>query len=437
MKQLCVGAAKVCITPPAEEMPFPLGLHGAYSCCISDLFVRVCIMDNGKLQAAFIGYDLVTPPDSQLVKPLIEKETGISPDYIFLSATHNHTAVGPDFHLHEEESRKIARYNQFVLEKTVEVVRTAKNSLQPARYGYGTGKSYINMNRDKPVEDGSYIQAPDPEGYSDHTIRLIKFTALDGTLICAIVNYGMHATLGFLQPDADGQMKISSNIPGTAACYTEARYPGSVVIWTSGPAGDQNPYLFCLPDYQPNGSPFIANLLPGVQYQWIGQLGRQHGVDICRAIQNTPAPHPSFSIRSGSLLLQLPAQKPPARADMDQNRAVINRRIPRTPDTKLVEMEDDPEHPVPLCLSGMLLGNIALIGIPQDVYSRLGEACRKASPYKQTMLVVHTDNNSGYIVDREGAGHHTFQSFGAIKPGASDHILTEGVKSLFDMLLKE
>ena len=63
---------------------------------------------------------------------------------------------------------------------------------------------------------------------------------------------------------------MSANIPGYAEEYVENRFPGSVVIWTSSAAGDQNPYLFCLTDYEPDGFPYFAKWLPGAQYQLIG-----------------------------------------------------------------------------------------------------------------------------------------------------------------------
>ncbi len=129
--------------------------------------------------------------------------------------------------------------------------------MRPARYGYGGGKSYINMNRDYEDELGGWVQAPNPERFCNKTVSVMKFVNESGNLICAIANYGMHATLGFLQPDIDGKMKVCGNVPGAASEYVEARFGhGAVAIWTSAAAGDQNPLTMSMVQsvgYTPEG----------------------------------------------------------------------------------------------------------------------------------------------------------------------------------------
>jgi len=64
----------------------------------------------------------------------IEKEIGIPAKNILLTATHTHSVPFTIGGVQLEQ-------------KIVESVKQAKDVLQPARMGYGTGVSYINVNR--------------------------------------------------------------------------------------------------------------------------------------------------------------------------------------------------------------------------------------------------------------------------------------------------
>ena len=440
MKTLQVGAAKLSINPTPEMMPFPSGMGpnpSYYTDILSNCFARACVIDNGKVKAAIVGFDLAGPPAPDQLKEGISSATGIPKENILLSAIHNHTGCGVFMPSCPEDEQKGKAYEELTIRQGIEVVKEAMKVLRPARYGYGQGKSYINMNRDRPTPDGSYIQGPYPEGYCDKNVYLLKFVDLDGNLICAIANYGMHATLGFLQTDVDGQMKISGNIPGVAEEYVENRYPGSVVIWTSAAAGDQNPYLFCLTDYEPDGFAYMAKWLPGSQYQMIGILGRQHGVDICKGLNSIECKQQNMPIYFAETYVSLPGQKAPENADMVTNSLYVNhfRRFPKG--ASLVQMEDDPEHPFNLYLQQALLGDIAFIGVGAELYSQLGRDCIEISPYKKTILVTHVARGRGYIVDRYSVNNGTFQTFGPIRPGKADDLILHEINTQFDKLMEQ
>lgn len=232
-------------------------------------------------------------------------------------------------------------------------------------------------------------------------------------------------------------MKVSGNIPGYAEEYVENRLPGSVVIWTSSAAGDQNPYLFCLTDYDSDGFPHFAKWLPGSQYQLIGILGRQHGVDICRGLNSICCKQENMPIRFTETHVLLPGQKPPAKADMATNSLYINHQKRLLKGEKLVVMEEDSNHPFDLYLQQAVLGDMAFIGLGAEVYSRLGRDCMEVSPYKKTFIVTHVARARGYIVDRYSADHTTFQAYGPIRPGKADEKILKAICAQFDRLAEE
>ena len=357
-----------------------------------------------------------------------------------LSAIHNHTGCGIFQSDDPEDSRKGQQYQQLVMNNAVEAVKLAKAAMRPAKYGYGEGKSYLNVNRDMPDEWGNYVQAPNPEGYSDKTVSVIKFVDEDENLICAISNYGMHATMGFLQPDVDGKMKVSGNLPGAASEYVEARYgKGAVALWTSAAAGDQGPRFGMLRNYAPDG--FAAGvdpdpgMVPGTEYRLNTWLGGQHGVDICKTLNSITHYRETMPIRFVETTVNLPAQKAPEGADMVKNRQYVERILRMPEGESLVEMVDDTSRQIPLYIQQAILGDIALIGIAAEIYSLIGKACKEISPYKKTMVITHVGKSAGYIMDKTSAHHKVFQSFSWVKPGVCDDLIVDTVNRQFEELM--
>jgi neutral ceramidase len=78
-------------------------------------------------------------------------------------------------------------------------VRQAKAKLEPARIGFGTGFSYLNVNRDV-IDPGTrlWTQGPNLNGPSDKTVAVIKFETPEGQPIAAYVDYAMHPVNGYL-----------------------------------------------------------------------------------------------------------------------------------------------------------------------------------------------------------------------------------------------
>jgi hypothetical protein len=83
----------------------------------------------------------------------IEKDLGIPATHVLLTATHTHSPGG----------QRGPEYAQ----KIVEAVRLAKQRLTPRRVGYGTGESYINVNRQIiDPKTGRWWEGPNREGPS-------------------------------------------------------------------------------------------------------------------------------------------------------------------------------------------------------------------------------------------------------------------------------
>src|SRR5580700_6246119 len=234
MGPLRAGAAKVDISPTKDMFPFH-GIGGVHD----PLYARALVLDNGSSKVALIAVDTATNPNPDDLVKAVTAELGIPAGNLSLSATHDHnTPNGPWGR--GGPAWDPAPYNAILKNGVLEAARQANAKLQPARIGYGTGKAYINTNRDEKIGD-AYHMGYAPEGPTDKTVTVISITTSSGAPLAVWSNYPVHGVVMFLSKTRDGQGEITGDIGGATAAYVEDRIKGATAVWTPGAAGDQNP----------------------------------------------------------------------------------------------------------------------------------------------------------------------------------------------------
>ena len=423
---LMVGACKLILEPSEEVMATQMNFDGnPVTGIYNDQFVRAIVMDNGEETALILVLESGSSTRS-IMKEAISAETGIPVENMLITDIHNHTSIGG------------TEFQEYALGRAIECVKQAMASMVPAKYGYGTTNSYININRDAYqydtyAEEGYWMQDVNPEGYSDKTLAIIKFADEEGNLIAALLNYGMHAMAGFNQADVDGEYKVSSNIPGVTCAYVEEQIEGSVVAWTSGAAGNQNPLEIGSPTYHYDGYPEMKNLPDGASFALMELYGQRQAIDAIRCLDTINASADTMNMYFGKNTIELPAQKAPEGADMSYNRLLADNLVRKVngtteiPERTLVEMVPDLDNPVEMKQQIMILGDIAIVGIPAEIYAQIGRDIKEASLFRNTIVITHTDDGCGYILDKSSADHDVFQSFSRVIPGSSDELIINGV----------
>ena len=145
------GAAKIDITPSADAaLPMSgyanrkLGFRGIHD----HIYARAIVLGDGSRLAAVVAWELIGVPNAvwEDLSGRIARETGIPREYLLLCAVHDHSAPAP-FGMYASDSPKSAAYTKQVEDATVEVIRKARETLQPAQIGIETGKANVNVNR--------------------------------------------------------------------------------------------------------------------------------------------------------------------------------------------------------------------------------------------------------------------------------------------------
>ena len=412
------GAAKVDVTPAASELP------KTYEGILDRLYSRAIVLDNGAGMAALISVDAGGVGDQiwRTVTQQVEKELGIPAANVLLTATHTHSAPqqpGPGY-----------------AQKIVESVKLAKQKLAPARIGYGTGVSYINVNRN--ILDSKtkrWWEGPNYDGPSDKTVAVIKLESLSGEPIAVYYNYAMHAVI-------TGQLdRVSADVPGAASNYIEDSLDGkAVALWSSGAAGDQNPIYFQqtfdlrdirIKDYAKRGEDISNAMPPGgqglnksdpaviklmnQQKQMTLSMGQFLGEEVLHVMREMDRTESSATIYGAQKTISCPG-----RERLNTGRAGF-------------EGSYKDAAPVEIRLGLLRIGDIFIGGVNAEVFNLIAQRLKKESPYARTMMATLTNGSarSGYIPNDTAYGMTTFEVLSSrLKPGCAETSIVNGILDL-------
>jgi hypothetical protein len=280
---------------------------------------------------------------------------------------------------------KQAEYLASVKKAVVTSVLQAKSALQPARIGYGNGKAHVNTNRRAPDGEGGWMLGNNPEGVSDKTVAVVRIDSAAGEPIAIFSNYAVHGTvLG------GGNLQISADLPGATARFVEKHYGDKVISpWTSGTAGDQDPIYRV-----------------GTDFRNVTALGRILGEEVVRVAEGIKTA-PGGRIRAMQAIVTCPGKRtvqPPAPGR---------------------EYKFEDAEPVPIRLSLLAVGDIALAGISGEVLTNIGLRLKKESPCNRTIIVTQCNGASGYIPDDAAYGQVSYEiQASRVKPGCAEDAIS-------------
>jgi neutral ceramidase len=244
------------ITPTSSQ--WLLGYGARQSDGIHDhIYQRVAALDDGKTTIYFVSTEIavMSPAYFDKVAQDIQMELGISPQSIWWTATHTHSApeVGPpgvpaifmpERYKQASTGESNPDYTKFIEATLIDQVRVARQKLQPARLGIGLGFSTANINR-RAVDVGGKIDlGMNPDRPVDRQIGLIRLETLNGALIGLLANYPIHGTV------LGGEnLKISGDAPGVVAKYVEEKL-GAPMLFINGAEGDVAPIYSQTPSFE-------------------------------------------------------------------------------------------------------------------------------------------------------------------------------------------
>lgn len=373
---LRAGAAKVEITPDVKVNAIPLGGYAARrdapaTGVNAPIFARAIVLAQGEKRVAVVSLDLCFLPraiKAEVIKRLRAAQSHLSPESLFLSATHSHTAPDPlAMHTgnHFEEIKHFTRFDAkllaFTADKIAEAIQKAEANLIPAKAG-SLAELVPNLNRNR---------RGDPT--VDREMTVVGFVDMQGKAIANIVNFAAHPTLY-----DEKMMEISPDWPGVMTATVE-KERGGICLFLNGAEGDAT-------TLNATGS------TPKERIESYGKKVAESGLALLSKV--TPQAEPFLEAWTSEL--QLPPRKPNGwfllaaaqlGATIEQARGLVQGIMPPTSTLTFVR-----------------LGDLLLMGVPCEPTGDIGIGAKeraKRAGFPRPAIVALTNDWLSYCVTQK------------------------------------
>jgi hypothetical protein len=352
-----MGASQVNITPEEPVLMSGYAARKTPSTGVHDsIYASALYFTGNKKQLLLITTDLIGFSSALVdeIKKDINTRTGIPAENILITAVHNHG--GPATKVYEPDApASTDRFVSMLKEKLASVAASAASNPVAYRMGVGKGSCSLNVNRRAVFANGFVGLGRDQEKPCDHEVVISKFEDLNGKTIALLVNWPCHGT-------ASGQenYKITGDWPGAAARYIKEEVGKNVVVAvTAGASADINPIYG-----------------PCVNFNEINTVGYHVAKEAMKVLPGISVA-PVKDIAASYTSVKFPGKK-----------GGIDNKPP-------VSFDHGPE--VEIRLSGLKIGDLVMEGISGELMTEYGLQVKKASPYKNTIIITHCNGSSGYI----------------------------------------
>ena len=413
---LRAGAARVDITPPADEFPFPLVPSGRMPSFVGvhdPLYARALVLDDGSTQLAILVVDVSEIPKHEEFQRTVAQALGIPEANLILAASHTHSEPLMNYHENPlpgalrdaqivpstgQEAQWTRELNR-VIQGTAEAARQAKQQLRPARLAFARGQAYVS------IHDGE-TGAGDPSGPSDKNLDVLRFVGTDGTPIALLVDYGVPSSIMLHNITRYNGAEVSGDLLGTAAQLIEKQSPNApVVLFASGADGDQRPIF--------RSTPVAVGKLPSIPegaaaWDMVDVLGSVLAKAVLGLTDGMQPGTGDVKLSAAAKTVTCPTQKQPSGQA-----------------TGKAATEDGPPAQIPLNL--IRIGDIAVAGVGGNIGSVIGQKFKAASPFAQSTMLTVTSGSVGYVLDDASYANPGKIKTGLLKPGCAENAIVQGL----------
>jgi hypothetical protein len=413
--KLSAGVATVDITPePGKTLwGYSNRTHGATG-TLDPLFAKVVVLRSGDTSVAIVSLDLGRTPEESVLAKVHERtraECGVS--NLFITASHTHHAPAM-----EASPDNPNPFTEKVGQQIGDIVCAAARQLEPVRIGVGRGTADFAHNRRKFLPDGRVAMQwrnanREPTEPVDREVAVIRLDRADGTPLAVLFNYACHPVV--LGPD---NYQYSADFVGPANATVEEQLK-TTCLFLQGACGNINPYM----DKTPLAEGGVEEMR---------KMGRALGELIAKtagATKTTAPIHPSLKYEARPIAVRV-------RWDLDdpQVRAVLSKAYgPRFDNYLAKTIKDNVLH---CTLTSVLIdGDLALVGMPGEIFVQFQTALKSHSPVANSFLVGYTNGFYGYFptIRDAAAGGYGGKTATYVEPGAGERLTDEALITLYKL----
>ncbi|MBN2137887.1 MAG: neutral/alkaline non-lysosomal ceramidase N-terminal domain-containing protein [Sedimentisphaerales bacterium] len=437
---LTAGFAVVDITPPV-----PYRMSGYFNERLSTgvsnrLKAKALVLKQGGASAAMVFCDIIgiSPDVSSRVRRQAAEQTGIPAENILIAATHSHTgplyfgALRKHFHdravtEHGSDPYEKVDYPSELTNKLVDAIGRADASAGPVRLDAGVARQQgLSFNRRFHMKDGEVrfnpgVLNPDivkPAGPIDGDVGII-FIRRPGSdkPVGAIVNFALHL-------DTVGGTEYAADYPFFLEQSLREKYGDEfVVFFGTGTCGDINHIDVTNKDRLT--TEHIGRTLGGTVYDWADKL---KGVST-----------PLLAVRSE--VVEVPLQRYSeeriawARENIKKVGTGELSFLGQVEAYKILALEMRGGERIGLEVQVFRLSrDVAVVGLPGEVFVELGLSIKRESPFATTLVIELCHDAPGYIPTAKAFAEGSYETVNSrIAPGGGEEMARSAIGLLKEL----
>ena len=437
-QQLQAGVAVADITPPVGYRMCGYFNERLSTGVLNPLQAKALVLRQGDTRAALVFCDLIglSPEVSKQAREQVQRELGIPRDNILLAGTHSHT--GPLYfdalrdYLHE---KAVARYGKDPCELRdypaelvagiVKAIKEADAKIVPVQAQAGVAQQQgLSFNRRFHLKDGSVCFNPgvlNPDivraaGPIDPSVGMIFFRDTNGKdTLAGLVNFALHLdTTGGTLYAADYPYFIEQNL-------REQFGKDFTLLFGTGTCGDINHIDVTTKDR--------------LQPETIGAT-------LVGTIAAAPSPaiaKPSLAVKRA--VVEVPIQKftaaeiEQAKKDMDKIGTSDLSFLDQVKAYKIMDVQARGGSTIPLEVQVFRLSDeVAVVGLPGEVFVEHGLAIKKASPFPVTLVIELCQDDVAYVPTRKAFAEGSYETVNSrIAPGGGEVMTDTAIRLLKEL----
>jgi len=438
--ELKVGVGVVDITPPRGYRMSGYFRERLNEGVSNPLYAKALVMQQGTTKAALVFCDIIglSPQVSKTARRRAEAATGIPAANILLAATHSHTgplyfgALRNHFHRqalakHGEDACEKVDYAALLSERIVQAIREAQDTAEPARLQAGvTQQQGLAFNRRFHMKDGSVrfnpgVQNPDivrVAGPIDPEVGVVLFrSGEEDRALAGLVSFALHLdTVGGTRYAADYPYYLEQSL-------REALGERFTSLFGIGTCGD-------------------INHIDVTKRERLktDKIGRTLGQTVVEALTDLkPVGTPTLAVRR--MVVDAPLQRF-TDAEIEQAKRDIQKVgtrelsfLDQVKAYKILAVHERGGSTLPLEVQVFRLSDdVAVVGLPGEVFVDLGLAIKQASPFATTLVIELCQDAPGYIPTKKAFAEGSYETVNSrIAPGGGE-MMAEAAATLLAQL---
>lgn len=441
---LQVGVAVAEVTPPAGYRMSGYFSERTATGTHDPLQAKALYLRQGDTQAVLVFCDLIGifPEVSRPVRREAARRLEIEPGNVLIAATHSHT--GPLYagalrkHFHEAAIKKYGRdpreevdYADKLRQSLLEAIDKAHTAARPVNLKAGTAlQEGLAFNRRFYMRDGSVRFNPGrmnpdivrPCGPIDPQLSTVSFTEPDAENPLAVLSvFALHL-------DTVGGTEYSADYPYYLENKLRAELGESMTsLFGAGTCGDIN-HIDVTAQSQLSGQEQARHI-----GETLAETVLEHWPKL-KAIES-----PALAVRAATVEVPLQRFSPDEVEQARQDMFKIGTRelsfLDQVRAYKVMAVELREGETIPLDVQVYRLSrDLAIVGLPGEVFVELGLAIKEASPFSSTIVIELCNDAPGYVPTRKAFAEGSYETVNSrVESGGGETLVETAVQLLEEL----